>query len=240
MKSFFQFTSGEWAASMLMAVLILAGILFYFLYENTADAHTDYSAYQELFAEFETEQQRLADSVALARSRRPYYRYENDSTTRQNYYEQRTPAFSDDSLKKQQKTTQYTIIKVELNSADTNDIMRIPQFGSKRAQKIVEYRNKLGGFYSLSQIKEIYILQNVNEEYLEKYFYIDRKKITKININTCDYKTIVSHPYFDSYLAKTILNHRQKNGSIENMQQFKDLTHIYPELEAKLTPYLEF
>lgn len=237
MRSFFRFTAGEWAASALLAALIIAGILFYFLYENTAEAHVDISPYLAQIEEFEAEQQRLDDSIALARNQRRSW---NDSSYKKQYYGQRVAAFNDDTLKKQNKAPQYAITKVELNSADTNDIMRIPQFGSKRAQKIVEYRNKLGGFYSFSQIKEIYILQNINEEYLEKYFTIDRNKIKKININTCDYKTIVSHPYFDSYLAKTILNHRKKNGPIANMQQFKTLTHIYPELEEKLAPYIEF
>ena len=129
---------------------------------------------------------------------------------------------------------------MELKRADTSDIMRIPQFGSKRAQKIVEYRDKLGGFYSLAQLQEIYILQNINLEYVEKYFTADCKLIRKIDINQCDYKTLVSHPYFDSYLTKTILYYRQKNGPIRDMSQLRDITHIYAELEEKLQWYIEF
>ena len=67
MKSFFRFTAGEWAASALIGLLLLAGILFYFLYENDAVAHTDTAEYQELSLEFEKEQQRLADSAKAAR-----------------------------------------------------------------------------------------------------------------------------------------------------------------------------
>ena len=118
--------------------------------------------------------------------------------------------------------------------------MRIPGFGSKRAQKIVEYRDKLGGFYNLSQLKEIYILQNINLEHIEKYFTANRQLIRKININQCDYKTLIAHPYFDSYLTKTILNYRQKNGAIRDMAQLRDITHIYAELEEKLKWYVEF
>ena len=70
MKSFFRFTAGEWAASALMGLLIIAGILFYFLYEKSAVAHTDYTEYEEIFAQFEREQQRLADSVEAARQAR--------------------------------------------------------------------------------------------------------------------------------------------------------------------------
>ena len=58
MKSFFRFTAGEWAASALIGLLLLAGILFYFLYENDAVAHTDTTEDQELSCEYEKEQQR--------------------------------------------------------------------------------------------------------------------------------------------------------------------------------------
>ena len=215
-------------------------------------AHTDYTEYQEMFAQFEQEQQRLADSAKAARTRDyRITRLQDEKDTRLQGYTDRSDwerinhydknkAFSDDSLKKQPQKPQYAIVKVELNHADTSDIMRIPGFGSKRSQKIVEYRDKLGGFYSLAQLQEIYILQNINLEYVEKYFTADRRLIRKININQCDYKTLVSHPYFDSYLTKTILNYRQKNGPIRDMAQLRDITHIYAELEEKLQWYIEF
>ena len=259
MKSFFRFTAGEWAASALMGMLIIAGILFYFLYENSAVAHTDYTEYKELFVQFEQEQQRLADSAKTARKAKYHSRWGTDGGSASDaggmaepkgknhtYYTDetdmrwnRTPRIGD-SLKKQPQKPQYAIAKVELNRADTSDIMRIPGFGSKRAQKIVEYRDKLGGFYDIAQLKEIYILQNINLEYVEKYFTADRRQIRKINLNQCDYKTLISHPYFDSYLTKTILNYRQKNGPIRDMAHLREITHIYTELEEKLVWYVEF
>ena len=243
MKSFFRFTAGEWAAAALMGILIIAGILFYYLYENSAVAHTDYTEYQEMFAQFEQEQQQLADSVEAAKlaTYRNRYAYNSELYRKNDHYDLGTAkSFSDDSLKKQPQKPQYAIVKVELNRADTSDIMRIPGFGSKRAQKIVEYRNKLGGFYDLSQLKEIYILQNISTEYVAKYFTANRQLIRKININQCDYKTLIAHPYFDSYLTKTILNYRQKNGSIRDMDHLREITHIYAELEEKLVWYVEF
>lgn len=235
MKSFFRFSAGEWAASMLIGALIIAGILFFFLYENSAAPHEDFSRYRKQFIAFEAEQQRLADSVAAARQRQKQARL-----TRQDSRFNRLTAFDKDSLKRTSRQRQYQIVKVELNEADTNDIMTVPQFGSKRAQKIVEYRNKLGGFYSLEQLREIYILQNLNIEYAEEYFRIDVEKIKKININQCDYKGLIAHPYFDSYLVKCILNHRKKHGAIKDMAELRDITHIYAELEEKLKWYVEF
>lgn len=241
MKSFFRFTAGEWTASTFIALLIIGGVIFYFVYENKATANNDYHEFETQVRAFEAEQQRLADSVALARQKYgkhwPNNCYSSDTNRNHGKYPK---AFSDDSLRKISKKEQYDIVKVELNAADTNDITCIPQFGSKRAWKIVEYRTQLGGFYSVSQLKEIYILQNINLDYAQKYFYVDRKKIHKININTCDYKTLASHPYFDSYLAKTILNYRRQHGKINNMKELVEITHIYSELEDKICWYVEF
>ena len=134
----------------------------------------------------------------------------------------------------------YAIQKVELNHCDTFAIMAVPQFGSKRAAKMVEYRDKLGGFYAYSQIREVYILQNRKDDFLAKYFTIDCSLIRKIEVNKATYKEMIRHPYFDAYLVKTILNYRQKNGAIKSAEEFRQVTHAYPELMEKLTPYLSF
>ena len=132
------------------------------------------------------------------------------------------------------------MVKVELNQCDTSDITRIPQFGSKRAQKIVEYRNRLGGFHSLEQLHEIYILQNVDLAYCEKYFTINPSLVKKIKVNLMSYNELKLHPYFDAYLAKTVVSYREKNGKIRNLAEFQKITHAYQELMDKLAPYLSF
>jgi DNA uptake protein ComE-like DNA-binding protein len=98
----------------------------------------------------------------------------------------------------------------------------------------------LGGFHSFEQLAEVYILQNITTEHWAKYFFIDTKDIRKLQINSTTYKELITHPYFDAYLTKTILNYRQKNGIIANIAQFKEITKAYPELITKIEPYLSF
>ena len=87
---------------------------------------------------------------------------------------------------------------------------------------------------------EIYILQNVDLKYCEKYFYVNQQEIKKIHVNSASYKEMVSHPYFDAYLVKTILQYRSQNGKIKDLQEFRQVTHAYAELMQKLSPYLAF
>ena len=110
----------------------------------------------------------------------------------------------------------------------------------KRAQKLVEYRERLGGFHSFSQLQEVYVLQNVDLNLCEKYFTLSPTAIRKIHINTATYKQLIAHPYIDAYLTKTIISYREKNGPIHNMEEFQQVTHAYQELVEKLRPYLAF
>ena len=139
-----------------------------------------------------------------------------------------------------QREPMYEIVKINLNHCDSTDITVVPMFGSKRAARLVEYRDKLGGFHSLSQLREVFVLQDIPMDLLEKYFVVHPADIRKININTATYKEMVNHPYFDAYLTKTILNYRSRNGDITSFEELQQITHAYPELMEKLRWYVVF
>jgi DNA uptake protein ComE-like DNA-binding protein len=86
----------------------------------------------------------------------------------------------------------------------------------------------------------VYVLQNIEVEFLKKYFTLDVSLIRKININTASYKELVAHPYFDSYLSKLIINYREKNGNITSMDEVQKATNAYQELIEKIKHYIEF
>lgn len=134
----------------------------------------------------------------------------------------------------------YDIVMLDLNSCDTDQLVTVPQFGSKRAAKLVEYREKLGGFHSFSQLQEVYVLQSIDTLKLKTYLYVNKQKIRKLNINSATYQELVAHPYIDAYLTKLILRHREKNGSIRDLDELQQITHAYPELIEKLRPYISF
>ena len=227
MKTRFHFTRGEWAAALLMLTIILASNIFYFFYEIPLKPSPDVHLYEAQFQQFATEQQRLEDSL---------------SAIRQQAYTRRSNSRSDTlpPFKSRERKPMYEIVKIDLNSCDTNELVTVPQFGNKRAAKLVEYRDKLGGFNSISQLQEVYILQNIDTVKLKDYLYINKQKIKKLNINTATYQELVSHPYIDSYLTKLIIHHRERNGPIGDLDELQRITHAYPELIEKLRPYISF
>ena len=224
MKTKFNFTGGEWAASLILAGFILFSYQFYFLYDGKKKPMMDMAQYAAVFESFNMRQEQIRDSLAMVRQT------SNPNRLR----------VGDTVPRKAAKQPMYEIVKIDLNRCDSTDITVVPMFGSKRAARLVEYRDRLGGFHSLSQLREVFVLQDIPMDLLEKYFVVHPADVRKININKATYKEMVSHPYFDAYLTKTILNYRTKNGDITSLDELQRITHAYPELMEKLRWYVVF
>lgn len=215
-------------AALALLALMLAGYLFYALYDRPRPV-AEMGRYAAVFEEFNRQQALLRDSVEAARAQRGHD-YSRPWSVRD------TNPKNGRSVKK----PMYDIVRLDLNRCDTGDIVVVPLFGSKRAARLVEYRDKLGGFYSLAQVREVYVLQDMDVSHMEKYFYVNSGDVRKININTATYKEMVSHPYFDAYLTKTILHYREQHGAIHSLEELQQVTHAYPELMEKLRHYVVF
>ncbi len=46
-------------------------------------------------------------------------------------------------------------VKVNLNTADVNELQKLNRVGEKKAQKIIDYRNQHNGFHSIEEIKQV-------------------------------------------------------------------------------------
>lgn len=97
---------------------------------------------------------------------------------------------------------------VDLNKADTSILKRIPGIGSTLARMIVVYRQRLGGFYDVSQLQEV---PHVGVE-LNKWFVVTPAGLHKIQVNSASLDKLRSHPYMDFYKAKAIMEYRRKRG----------------------------
>ena len=228
MKWNMNFTRGEWVAVLALLALMLAGYLFCALYDSPRPVE-DMKQYAAVFEDFNRRQALLRDSLEAVRAQRGRD-YSRPWSTRD----------TNPKNGKVVKKPMYDIVKLDLNRCDTGDIVVVPLFGSKRAARLVEYRERLGGFYSLAQVQEVFVLQDMDISHMEKYFYVNAGDVRKININTATYKEMVSHPYFDAYLTKTILHYREQHGAIHSLEELQQVTHAYPELMEKLKHYVVF
>ncbi|UCG27269.1 MAG: helix-hairpin-helix domain-containing protein, partial [Bacteroidales bacterium] len=84
---------------------------------------------------------------------------------------------------------------IEINSADTMDLMPLKGIGPVLSRRILKYRNLLGGFYWKEQLLEVYGLTSVTYSEIEAFIEIDTFLVKKINLNQCTYADLIRHPY---------------------------------------------
>lgn len=125
---------------------------------------------------------------------------------------------------------------VDLNKADTSILKRIPGIGSTLARMIVVYRQRLGGFYDVSQLQEV---PHVRVE-LNKWFVVTPAGLHKIQVNSASLDKLRSHPYMDFYKAKAIMEYRRKRGKIKGLSQLSMFEEFTEKDLKRLSPYLNF
>ena len=128
--------------------------------------------------------------------------------------------------------------KLDLNIIDSIQLRQIPGIGQKTANRIVDYREKLGGFINIQQLREVYAIDSSRFLQIKPYLFVDKTNIKKLNINKLEIKELIKHPYVDYYLAKAIVVYRQNYGKYNSVEDIKKAVHFYDELYQKIVPYL--
>lgn len=130
------------------------------------------------------------------------------------------------------------VIRFDINKADTNDLQKIKGIGPYYARKVVDYRNRLGGFYKLQQLNEIYNLRQEAVDKLKDHLYLEAKPKQLLNINTDSVKLLAYHPYLSWGHAKAIVNFRKQHGKFDAIESILEIKIISDTLYQKISPYL--
>ena len=130
-----------------------------------------------------------------------------------------------------------TLTKVDVNMADTALLRRIPGIGGKISEAIVAYRKKLGGFYSVEQLRELKI---VSPELLEWFEVSSSPDIQRLNINKASFQALNSHPYISYEQTKALLQYIRLYGKVKDEQALLETGLFTKEEVEKLKPYLAF
>lgn len=137
------------------------------------------------------------------------------------------------------KTKSTSFERFDINLADTAQLIKIYGVGPKLSLRIINYRDKLGGFITMQQLREVYGLDSVVIKNLEKRFYIaEGFGPQKININQSDQKIIASHPYIKFALANAIATYRFQHGEFRQIEDLKAIVSLDESTFQKIKPYL--
>jgi len=132
------------------------------------------------------------------------------------------------------------VIIVELNSADTTELMQVKGIGRFYAKSIIRFRQQTGGFVSVDQLQELYGMTGENFEKIKTFCTVNTNLVQRIKVNTATVERLKSHPYLNFYQAKAIYELRRNKGKLHSIKELKDIDELSSENLLKIEPYLSF
>jgi len=131
------------------------------------------------------------------------------------------------------------IARFDINLADTAQLKTVYGIGEKLSQRILRFREALGGFVQLEQLKEIYGLDSAVVGRLKtKCFVQPDFQPERIDINTADEKRLAAHPYLKNGMARIIVAYRFQHGKFVALSDLRKIQGLDPKIIDKIEPYL--
>jgi competence protein ComEA len=150
-------------------------------------------------------------------------------------------SFQNNSFQNDFKTTyikpEKKVVIVNINEADTSAFIALPGIGSKLAARIVNFRDKLGGFYSVEQIGETYGLPDSAFQKIKASLELSGS-VKKLNVNAVTKDELKAHPYIRWNLANAIVEYRNQHGNLKSLDELKNIAVIDEATFEKIVHYL--
>ena len=127
---------------------------------------------------------------------------------------------------------------IDINEADSSALVELPGIGNKLASRIINFRNKLGGFVSVAQVGETYGLPDSTFQLIKKQLQCQHPTVNTININTADAKQLKAHPYMSWNIANAIVRYREQHGNYLSLADLQKIDIISTEFYQKINQYL--
>jgi DNA uptake protein ComE-like DNA-binding protein len=158
---------------------------------------------------------KVSDSLLTAIS--PYFKFPDWVQNKKEFKDYKKYPFT--AFAKKEK-----IIITDINQATQEELIKVNGIGEALSLRILKFKESVGGFVSMEQMKDVWglspeVIDNLNAHF--KIFALP--KVKKIDINNASIKELSQFPYFNYQLARQIVTFRSMNGDFKNID---DLTKI--------------
>lgn len=125
---------------------------------------------------------------------------------------------------------------VDLNKADSATLTLVPGIGPTYARRIVALRNRLGGYYTILQLQEVYGMTPTRYSEIKKYFSLAEKP-QRLRIATLAYDSIPQHPYLSREQHNAIERILFRDGKLRGWKQLLSLECFSHDDSIRLSHY---
>ncbi len=127
---------------------------------------------------------------------------------------------------------------LELNSADSADLIALPGIGPWFAGRIIRYRELLGGFVNPVQLLEVYGMDTTRYNGIISFVTADSTRIQRIDLNNSTFQEVISHPYISREETYAIFRYRDFADSILVPENILRDQIIDRDRFKRMVPYL--
>lgn len=112
------------------------------------------------------------------------------------------------------------LLLLDINLADSIELQSIRGIGPAFSSRIIRFRDILGGYTSIEQLKEVYGLTEETYEAIKPHILIGEKfEPKKLPINLADQAQLSTHPYISYTTARALVNYRKQHGSFQSLEE---------------------
>lgn len=129
---------------------------------------------------------------------------------------------------------------INLNTADSLELLPLAGIGPVFAGRIIRYRNLLGGFTSINQLHEVYGLKAETIKMINMHLVIDSMDIQKLDLDSISFSGLLRHPYLNLDHVKALVRYRDFRGKIGSVQELKENEILPDSILERISPYLKF
>jgi competence ComEA-like helix-hairpin-helix protein len=128
---------------------------------------------------------------------------------------------------------------IDINTADSAAWVALNGIGPGFAKRIMTYREKLGGFYQVDQLKEVYGLDSLWVKENKALLKVGAGVYRFLAINQVEWKDF-KHPYLPYGQSKLVLAYRKQHGGLKDFEALEKIQLLDLVAWKRLKPYLSF
>jgi hypothetical protein len=129
---------------------------------------------------------------------------------------------------------------IDLNRADSLDLLPLPGIGPVFSSRIIRYRDLLGGFVTHEQLREVYGLPAETVEMMKLRTVIDSAAVRKMDLDSVSFRELLRHPYFQIELVRELMEFRDLMGPIHSLEALKINNLVSDSTLRRISPYLKW
>ncbi|MFK8056189.1 MAG: helix-hairpin-helix domain-containing protein [Saprospiraceae bacterium] len=131
-------------------------------------------------------------------------------------------------------------VMVNVNLASSEELQQVRGIGAYYADRIVEYRQQLGGFLTLSQVEETPGLREGAFVELREKLTMTREDPRFILINELSDWQLAKHPYITKKQAEIIVLNRRNHGRFVSREDLLETIVLDTATVDRIMPYIDF